>query len=141
MQPTKRLQRDNASGAGSSEATQKACETVHPHVSKLPLTSRGTEVESQQGAEYVEDGSIVLRSGTVKTSRVVKCGNQTVGKVTKKFVNTTGQVGKMKVAVVPQKSRKQTMQTSSELAKSRRHLTANVENKWLSNLHDNVNST
>ena len=43
----------------------------------------------------------------------------------------------MKVADVP---RKQTMRNSSELARSRRHLTANVENKWLSNLHENVNS-
>ena len=32
------------------------------------------------------------------------------------------------------------MQNSPELAKSRRHLTANVENKWLSNSHGNVNS-
>ena len=32
------------------------------------------------------------------------------------------------------------MRNSSELAESRRRLTANVEKKWLSNLHENVNS-
>ena len=32
------------------------------------------------------------------------------------------------------------MRNSSELARSRQHLTANVENKWLSNLRENVNS-
>ena len=57
-----------------------------------------------------------------------------------KFGNITGQVGKMKVANIPQNFCKQTMQNSSELAESRRHLTANVEKKWLRNLHENVNS-
>ena len=75
-----------------------------PHVSKLPLTSRGTEVESQQGALYVEDGSIVLRSGTVKTLRFEKCGSQTVCKVTEMFGNISVQVGKMKVAVTHKKT-------------------------------------
>ena len=32
------------------------------------------------------------------------------------------------------------MRDSFEQAKSRRHLTANVENKWFSNLYENVNS-
>ena len=98
-----------------------------------------TRVVHGQEAECVENGSIVLRSGTVKTSRLEKCGNQTVLKVTERFGNSSGQVGKMKVADVPRKPCKQTMRNSSELAKSRRHLTANVENKWLSNLHGNVN--
>ena len=40
----------------------------------------------------------------------------------------------------PQNPRKQIMRNSFEQAKSRRHLTANVENKWFSNLHENVNS-
>ena len=43
------------------------------------------------------------------------------------------------MADVPQKSRKQIMRNSFEQAKSR-HLTDNVENKWFSNLHENVNS-
>ena len=92
-------------------------------------------------AEYVEDGSIVLRSGTVKTSRVEKCGNQTVRKNDQKIVigNVSGQVVKMKMAVTPQKTRKQIMQNSFEQAKSHRHLTANVENKWFSDSHEKVN--
>ena len=131
-QPMKRLQRNYASGAGSSEATRKACETAHPHVSMAPLITRGTDSESKQGAEYVEDGSSVLRPGIVKP--LGNCGNQTVWKLTEKFGNVTGQVGKMKVANIPQNTCKQTMRNSSELAESRRRLTANVENKWLSNL-------
>ena len=47
----------------------------------------------------------------------------------------------MKVEVKPQKPRKQIMQNSFEQAKSRRHLTANVENKWFRDLHENVNPT
>ena len=126
-QPMKRLQRNYASGVGSSEATRKACETAHPHVSMAPLKTRWTDSETKQGAEYVEDGSIVLRSGTVKT--LGNCGNQTVLKLTEKSGNSSGQVGKMKVADVPRNSCKQTMRNSSELAESRRRLTANVENK------------
>ena len=137
-QPMKRLQRDYASGVGSSEATRKAWETVHPHASMAPLITRWTDSESKQGAEYVEDGSIVSRPGTVRT--LGNCGNQTVLKMTERFGNISGQVGKMKVANIPRNSCKQTMRNSSELAESRRYLTANVENKWLSNLHENVNS-
>ena len=137
-QPMKRLQRDYASGAGSSEATLKAWETDHPHASMAPLITRWTDSESKQGAKYVEDGSSVLRPGIVKT--LGNCGSQTVWKLTEKFGNSSGQVGKMKVAGVPQDFCKQTMRNSSELAKSRRPLTANVENKWFSNLHENVNS-
>ena len=103
MQQTEQLHREYASVAGYLEANRKARVANYPRVSTLPLTSRGTEVESQQGAEYVEDGSIVLRSGTVKTSRVEKCGNQTVREVNEKFGNITIQVGKMKVAVTAQK--------------------------------------
>ena len=55
-----------------------------------------------------------------------------------KYGNQTGKVGKMKVADVPRKPCKQTMRNSSELAKSRRYLTVNVENKWFSDLHANV---
>ena len=44
------------------------------------------------------------------------------------------------MADVPQNSCKQTTRNSFELAESRRHPTANVENTWLSNLHENVNS-
>ena len=112
-QPMKRLQRNYASGVGSSEATRKAWETVHPHASMAPLITSGTDSESKQGAEYVEDGSIVLRSGTVKTPRLEKCGNQTVLKVTERFGNVTGQVGKMKVADAPRNFCKQTMRNSS----------------------------
>ena len=97
----------------------------YPRVSTLPLTSRGTEVESKQGAERVEDWSSVRCSGAVMTTRVVNCGNQTVLKMTEKFGHITGQVGMTKVADTPQKTCKQIMQNSSELAKSRRH----VENK------------
>ena len=136
----KLIQREYASGAGSSEATQKACETDHPHVSMAPLITSGTVSESKQGAECVEDWSSVQRSGAVKTTRVSNCGNQTVLEMTEKFGNSSGQVGKMKVADVPQNSCKQTTRNSFELAASRRHLTANVENKWLSYLHESVNS-
>ena len=126
---------------GRSEANRKALVANYPRVSMLPSASRVTEVESKQGAERVEDWSSVRRSKIDKITRVVNCGNQTVLKMTEKFGNVTGQVGKMKVADVPRNFCKQTMRNSSELPKSRRHLTANVENKWLSNLHDNVNST
>ena len=95
-------------------------------------------VVNGQEAERVGNGSIVRRSGTVKT--LGNCGNQTVFKMTERFGNSSGQVGKMKVANVPRNSCKQTMRNSLELAESRRRLTANVENKWLSNLHENVNS-
>ena len=112
-----------------------------PHVSTLPLTSRGTEVESKQGAERVEDGSSVLRSGTVKRLMMEKVGHLPTKVNAKKYGNHTGKVGKMKVEVKPQKPRKQIMQNSFEQAKSRRHLTANVENKWFSDLHENVTPT
>ena len=116
----KLLLREYASVAGCLEANRKACVVDRPHVSTLPLTSRGTEVESKRGAERVEDGSIVLRLGTVKM--LGKGGNQTVLKLTEKFGNVTGQVGKMRVADLPRNPRKQTMRNSIELAKSRRHL-------------------
>ena len=119
MQQMKQLQREYASVAGRLEAKGKICVVDRPHVIKRPLTFRGTGVESKQGAECVEDGAIVMRSGTVKTSRVVKCGNQTVLKMTEKFDNVTGQVGKIKLADAPRKLCKQTMQNSSELARSR----------------------
>ena len=51
----KQLQREYASVAGRSEANQKARVANYPRVSTLPLTSRGTGVESKQGAERVED--------------------------------------------------------------------------------------
>ena len=99
-----------------------------------------TRVAHGQETECVGNRSIVLRSGAVKTSKLEKCGNQTVKVKVEKFGNITGQVGKMEVADVPRKLRKQIMRNFSKLAKSRRHLTANVENKWLSNSHENVNS-
>ena len=98
----KQLQREYASVGGRLEANRKACVVDRPHVSTLPLTSRGTEVESKQGAQRVEDWSCVQRSGTAETERVVNWGSQTVLKVTVKFGNSFGQVGKMKVAEVPQ---------------------------------------
>ena len=70
-----------------------------------------TRVAHGQEAECVGNGSIVLRSGALKTLKLEKCGNQTVVKLTEKFGNITGQVGKMKVADVPRKLRKQIMQT------------------------------
>ena len=139
-QQMKQLQSEYASVAGRSEANQKARVAHYPRVSMLPSAFRVTEVESEQGAERVEDWSSVRRAGAAKTTRVVKCGNQTALKVTERFGNSSGQVGKMKVADVPRNFRKQTMRNSFELAESRRHLTANVETKWLSNLHENVNS-
>ena len=69
-----------------------------------------------------------------------KCGNQTVRGMTEGFGNISGQVGKMKVEVKPQNPRKQIMRNSFEQAESRRHITDNVENKWFSDLHENVNS-
>ena len=88
-----------------------------------PLKTRGTEGENRPEAKCVEDGSIVLRSGTVKTPKLEKCGNPTVREVTEKFGNVTVQVGKMRVDAKPQKSRKQTMRNSFELAESRKPLT------------------
>ena len=55
------------------------------------------------------------------------------------FGNVSGQVGKMKIEVAHQQTRKQIMQNSFEQAKSRRHLTVNVETKRFSDLHENVN--
>ena len=106
-QQMKQLQSEYASVAGRSEANWKTRAVRYPRVSTLPSASRVTEVESKQGAEYVEDGSIVPRSGTVKT--LGNCGNQTVLKMTERFGNISGQVGKMKVAVTPQKPHKQMM--------------------------------
>ena len=134
----KQLQREYASVVGCLEANQKARVAHYPRVSMLSLTSRGTGVESKQGAERVEDWSSVRRSGAAKTTRVVECGKQTVLEMTERFGNITGQVGKMKAADVPRNPCKQTMRNSIELAKSRRHLTANVENQWFSNLHESV---
>ena len=118
--------------------SSKACVVRDPHVIMTPLITRGTDSESRQEAKGVEDGLSVTQSGAVKT--LEKCGSQTVYEVTERFGNVPGQVDKMKVAVTPQKPRKQIMRNSFEQAKSRRYLTANVENKWLSNLHENVNS-
>ena len=79
----------------------------------LPRVSISTtRVVNGQEAECVENRSIELRSGTVKTSRLEKCGNQTVLKVTERFGNSSGQVGKMKVADVPRNLCKQTMRNS-----------------------------
>ena len=69
------LHREYASVAGCLETIRKACVVDRPHVSTLPLTSRGTGVESKQGAERFEDGSSVLRSGAVKTSMKEKFGH------------------------------------------------------------------
>ena len=55
----KLLQREYASVAGCLEANRKARVAHYPRVSTLPLTSRGTGVESKQGAERVEDWSSV----------------------------------------------------------------------------------
>ena len=52
----KLLQREYASVAGCLEANRKARVAHDPRVSTLPLTSRGTGVESKQGAERVETG-------------------------------------------------------------------------------------
>ena len=71
-----------------------------------------TEMVNGQEAKCVENGSIVLRLETVKTSDAEKCGNYTVRKKTKKFGNITGQICKIKVKVTPQKPRKQIMQNS-----------------------------
>ena len=118
-QQMKQLQSEYASVAGRSEANQKARVANYPRVSMLPSASRVTEVESEQGAERVEDWSSVRRSGAVKTTRVVNCGNQTVWKMTEKSGNSSGQVGKMKVANIPRNTCKQTMQKNSiELAES-----------------------
>ena len=95
-QQMKQLQREYASVAGCHEANWNACVVDRPHVSTLPRTSRGTVVESKQVAERVEDWSSIRRTGADKTTRVVKRGNQTVLKVTEKFGNITGQVGKIK---------------------------------------------
>ena len=61
-----------------------------------------TRVVHGQEAECVGNGSIVLRSGTVKTWRLEKCGNQTVLAVANTYGNCTGKVGKIKVDVTPQ---------------------------------------
>ena len=47
MQQTEQLRRKYASVAGCLEANLKTCVADRPHVSKLPLTSRGTEVEEK----------------------------------------------------------------------------------------------
>ena len=74
----KQLRREYASVTGRSEANQKARAANYPRVSTLPSVSRVTEVESKQGAERVEDWSSVRRSGVIKTTKGVECGNQTV---------------------------------------------------------------
>ena len=58
----------------------------------------------------------------------------------KNTVKQTCKVGKMKVAVVPKKPCKQIMRNLFLQLESRRQLTANVGNKWISNIHKNVNS-
>ena len=83
-QQMKQLQSEYASVAGRSEANQKARVAHYPRVSMLPSASRVTEVESEQGAERVEEWSSVRRSGINKTTRVVNCSNQTVLKLTEK---------------------------------------------------------
>ena len=98
----KQLQSEYASVAGRSEANRKTRVANYPRASTLPSASRGTGVESKQGAERVEDWSSVRCSGAADSTKGVKCGNQTVLKLTEKFGNSSGQVGKMKVADVPQ---------------------------------------
>ena len=139
MQQTKQLYREYASVAGSSDEVQKACVVRAPCVSMTPLKTRSTDAESHLEANYVKDGSPVLQS--VKTLAKKNCGNQTVRRMTERLGNVSGKVGKMKVEVALLQPRKQIMRNSFEQAKSRRHFTANVENKWFSNLHKNVNST
>ena len=104
-----------------------------------PLKTRETDGENSREAKNVEDGSLVLKSGAIKTLEN-KCGNQNVRGMTERFGNVSGQIGKMKVEVKPQNPRKQIMRNSFEQAKTRRHLTDNVENKWFSDLHEQVNS-
>ena len=120
MQLTKRIQCDYVSGVRSSEADRKTRVDHDPCVITAPLKTRGTDPESKQGAKGVEDGLPVMQSKAVKT--LEKFGSQTVYEVTEKLGNSSGQVGKMKMADVPQKPCKQTMRNSSELANSRRHL-------------------
>ena len=55
----KQLQREYASVAGCLEANRKARVVNYTRVSTRPLTSRGTEVESKQWGERVEDWSSV----------------------------------------------------------------------------------
>ena len=100
-----------------------------------------TEVVNGQEVEYVEDWSIVLRSGTVKTSKEGKCGHIPVKVCGEKYGNFFRKVGKMKGSLNPKQNLcKQTMRNSSELAKSCRHLTANVENPMDRNLYIFQNS-
>ena len=49
-----------------------------------------TEVVNGQEAECIGNGSNVLRSGTVKTSKLEKCGNQTIRVMTEMLGNVTG---------------------------------------------------
>ena len=137
MQRTKQLHREYASVAGSSEEVQKACVDRDPCVSMTPLKTR--ETDGSREAKNVEDGSLVLKSGAIKTLEK-KCDNQIVRGMTERFGNISGQVGKMKVKVKPQNPRKQIMRNSFEQAESRRHLRDNAENKWFSDLHEHVNS-
>ena len=96
MQRTKQLHREYASAAGSSEEVWKACVDRDPCVSMTPLKTRETDGENSREAKNVEDWSLVLKSGAVKTLEK-KCCNQTVRGMTERFGNISGQVEKMKV--------------------------------------------
>ena len=84
----KQLQSEYASVAGRSKANQKVRVAHYPRASMLPSASRVTEVESEQGAERVEDWSSVRCSGITESTKGVNCGNQTVLKLTERFGNS-----------------------------------------------------
>ena len=56
MQQMKQLQREYASVAGRFDDNRKACVVDRPHVSTLPLTSRGTEVEASKEPSTLKTG-------------------------------------------------------------------------------------
>ena len=66
----KRLRREIVSAVRSDQAVQEAQMTVH-HCVTMPLDSviPTVERETKGGAEYVEGGSVAMRSGTVQHSR------------------------------------------------------------------------
>ena len=95
---------------------------------KKQQSSRPVRFQSEHnGAKCVKNGSIVPRSGIVKTSRETKLLDAEMIVDVKTDLDTMNSItGEIQVFMLD-KNRKQTMRNSSELAKSHRRLTVNVE--------------
>ena len=125
----KRLRKKSVSVAGMDMNVLKPRMTDHLRVSK-PSLFRGpqSERESNGEAEFVEDGSVVMRSGTVQHSKNRPMFGTSFGLEKTDYLSDLGSSETSSLPKRPSKDTnlfyKKAMRNSSELAESRRIPTA-----------------